>query len=295
MSEEDAVDLNAAFEAQGFLADLNHWRDEARRVYTIGFTFIGAINGLAMRVMAQLDREQLPPNRIAAFAFYAKALKSFQCAIRLCECGAVSEGRVLLRLSTEVVIVMAALLDDPDTFELLVGQESNNEDQLLRAVYEHLDDVGYPYPAGELEQRREEVKNAYGEPKGIKYLQLAEKVGLKELYVLAYKVPSMDAAHATLRASMQHMPGQGNNEEILFDFNPTEVGLDETMLLAGHIVLCLLERAVGKMGAEDCKDEVAANRSYWKFLCRTLLKATRQAGEPDRQGDEGGAWGDSLV
>jgi hypothetical protein len=38
--DQNAADLNAAFAAHGFLADLSHWRDEARRSYKIAFTFI---------------------------------------------------------------------------------------------------------------------------------------------------------------------------------------------------------------------------------------------------------------
>lgn len=253
------------FNDVGFLGDdLDGWRLQVQAEFPESFAIAYRMNRMAMRMMWDLPSENLSEAQLLAIAGFYRALQSFQSALLLIERGALAEARALARLCSEAVFITAGLLKVGGTVEKLHEDNARHRLSMANAVIEMNTGLANGIDLTPFQNEVAAVNATYpARPNSIKWTSLATQSGMANLYELAYRLPSGDAAHVTLGALHRHiLKGQDDVLEGLV-FHPDNSDLRSTLLAANASLVHLLGLAHEFMGLGLYEPEIRDLLLQW--------------------------------
>ncbi len=252
------------FKEVGFLGDeLSQFGANVRAAYAPAFGLADTVNKLAMRLLWALPLDSLDEPKAYAVTCFARAVESYQCAILMCERGAVVEARTLMRTMAETVFLAYAFKRKQGMVDLLVEDSARHRKGYANEMIVVGQRRGLDVTQYEQELAKIGAKYPNG-PRSIKWASLSNEVGLHTLYQLAYRQTSGDAAHATLDALNRHVKVDAQGHLESFDFNPSHNDVDATLkgAMAGMVHLFVL--AVADMGMKDFEPDVQNVLLEWR-------------------------------
>jgi hypothetical protein len=197
------------FNEVGFLSKaLGTWVAETRSQFHLEFATADRINRLAMKMLFDLPAENMTDAHLISNCCFGRILQSFQSAVLLVERGALLDARTITRSCAESVILLSALKAEPATPNRLEEADDLHRLKFAEAILRRNDVINVH--SGEevaiLKQVISEIRTKYKDkkPRDTNLWDMAELGGMQELYNLAYRSTSGDAAHPTLRALQRY-------------------------------------------------------------------------------------------
>lgn len=240
-----------AFETEGFLSkELDNWKTENRSSHSQGFALLEQINVEVMAVMVGRD---LDHNGIVASTLLARATQSYQAAILLLERGMEADARTLIRSCIESAIAMGGLAFDDKFLDSLTDSHAAKRVRLAREVLEKNLLVGAT--AEQIEEIKQYAsENITRKRVNINWRDVAERVGMEDLYDEMYKEMSNDGTHVSFDSLYRHIE---KSSGIGINFEPKLKNFERTTIAAiagiGHCII--------KFG-EVIADEEVTDRGY---------------------------------
>lgn len=255
----------AAFNDIGFLADdLAGWTAAAHQKYEAAFGLSHRMANMSMRMLWDMPLKDLSEAQLWASAAYGRAISSFQSAILLAQRGDLADARTLARVCAECVIVASGLLKVEGTLDKLKEDEAKHKLALCNQVIE-LNAGNKNADLTKFHEQKKEVESKYNDPRALKYASLAAQCGLTNLFELAYRLPSGNAAHATIPAFQRHIK-QDPDGHLRFEYGPDDSDMRSTLLAANFAMISLIGIAVDFMDLKKYDAETRDLVLHWKVV-----------------------------
>jgi hypothetical protein len=234
------------FEDVGFLSPtLSAFREEARRNQSDVFALVDCLNHLAMRMLYELPTESINDSDALVLAAYARGLEAFQSAIRLVECGAVVEGKALVRIATEAVITVAALGADPQSAKSFEHDDAKHHQAFADKLINHSGATAAAKENADLQAVLQAINERYPDqsPKRIDWGKLAAGAEVEYFYDTLYRMCSTEA-HVTLKSLYRHIDRHPDGTVAGFRFEPDR---SDELRLTLYLASSTLMKLVGLM------------------------------------------------
>jgi hypothetical protein len=184
----------------------------------------------------------------------------------MCERGALTEARMIIRSMAESVFLAYAMCRKEDMVDRLVEDNAKHRKGTANALIE----IGRRR-GRDVSRYEQEVAAiaadfpADGGPRAINWSGLAGEMDLITLYELAYRQTSGDAAHATLDALHRHVDVTPDGELLAYVFTPSDDGLIPTLKAAMAAIAQLLTLAVTEMGMQAYDADARNLMLEWRY------------------------------
>ena len=192
-------------EIDGFLSPATEgYLGQCRRKYGAWFDVIKTVNRIGQSLRGEVRIDPINLQQSMAGLMYVRVLGHAQGAVLLIERCMLTQGEVLCRASLEALFGSLAVVEQPDTAQLLARGDRHHQSRLLKATLqggESLGDDDQQRVLATLQEIKEDLKR---EPSPeIMTECLAQRAGLVELYNSAYKLLSLsvDSISATSNGS----------------------------------------------------------------------------------------------
>jgi len=188
-----------------------------------------------------------------------------------------TQGEVLCRTSLEALFGLLAVVERPDTTELLVKGDRHHQLNLLKATRRRGESLG-PDAQQQVEVTLREVKAALNQNPSpeMRTRCLAERGGLVDLYDSAYAVLSLPV-HSNLRDLERQLGLNPEGHPSSIRWGPNLEGLDESLMLLVDILIRAATTMCGffHLGHERNLQEI---RNSYAWLAAAMLEGMANNG-----------------
>jgi hypothetical protein len=212
-----------SLDEQGFLSpEIEQYRERIRVKNQLSFKLVEDLNKFGQQVKYQLKIHNRDGQQLFAGCLFNKLLNDIQAAVILFERGLVPQGRSMLRISLESVIVLGKICESYEFVHAYAEIGEKDRLKLVRAIRNAPTDVFKdikPELTDELIHKIEETIGGTESTRNIE--QWAKDVGLHHLYAGAYRLFSQDI-HSSPRVFDKFFMTNEENEVIGFEWGPKE-------------------------------------------------------------------------
>ena len=210
-----------SLDEQAFLSpDIEQYRERIRVTNQLSFKLVEDLNKFGQQVKYQLKIHNRDGQQLFAGCLLIKLLNDIQAAVILFERGLVSQGRSMLRVGLESLIVLGKICESYEFVHAYAKIGEKDRLKLVRAIRNAPTDVFEdikPELTDELIHKIEETIGGTESTRNIE--QWANDVGLHHLYVGDYRLFSQDV-HSSPKALNEYFMEDEEKEIIGFEWGP---------------------------------------------------------------------------
>jgi hypothetical protein len=216
---------------QGFLSpQITEWIEKHRSENRAWFTLAMDLNLVAQQELLLLEVPSNDNQTFVAALLFVRGLSSFQAAILLAERGMIQDARTITRSCIETVFCFGALHKNVDFLQKFEKADLHCKETFANALR-----VGKLRPAPEvaekLSQFLEDLGQSGEKTERLRWNEVANLVGLSNVYDVYYRGLSNDAAHPSLIALKRYCEVDDNNKLIKwFQWGPDATDIEETLI-----------------------------------------------------------------
>lgn len=260
------------FHECGFLSpDIEGWTASLRQEHSVWFDLVERINQMATSALWAMRVNTADRKQLFGSILYGRTIQTAQAAILIAQRGMPADARGLARNATESVIALAAVAHkDGETFfaELASGHYKGRLSLMnsLIANRESREVLG-----DDAEERFAEVRAAamaeVGEPRDIKWANIAARVGMDGIYDTIYRSFSNDGAHVSLDSMIRYIVTKDDNDGIeCLSFEPRSDDIESLLSALCSVMLSAMDIVAGISGSEALATSTKMLAEQWGRL-----------------------------
>jgi hypothetical protein len=249
-----------SLEQEGFLSlQINEVRKQIRTRHASHFDLVRRINVFCQEKRSQLTIYNRDPQQLIAICLMLKVFEDVQSSVLLLESGLGSQGRSLLRIATEALIILAKIVNSEEFFKAYVLAGERERLKLLNAIKANPlygnEDIQKDITPELVEQVKKSLEGT--ESKNIE--QWAKDVKLDVMYDIVYRLFSQEV-HTHPRVIEKYLTFREDGEVGQIGWGPW---IDEDIrpeLFEAAKILLLAMDAIRHLFALQIQDEI---KSFW--------------------------------
>jgi hypothetical protein len=249
-----------SLEEEGFLSSqIGDVREQIRVRHASHFDLVRRVNVFCQEKRSRLTLYNRDPQQLIAVCLMLKIFEDVQSSILLLESGLVSQGRSLLRIATEALIILAKIANSEEFFKAYVLSGERERLKLLNAINAN--------PLYEDENLRkditpelvEQVKKSVDGIESKNIEQWAKDVKLDVMYDIVYRLFSQDV-HTHPRVIEKYLRFREDGEVGQIRWGPwIEEDIRPELFEAAKILLLAMD-AIGHLFELQIQQEI---KSFW--------------------------------
>jgi hypothetical protein len=248
-----------SFNEVGFLSpDVQNWISKHRQESADAFRVADALNRVGVKTLYTAKAPNNDDRRIAISLLFGRVLSHYECALILCERGAVLSAKVLMRVMLEATFILAAIVKDAAFLDRYQKDDRKRGVALIRALL-NLPEDRNAVPIDELEKFRQKLIDLKAEIKADEQqnfgaFEAAEHAGMLDFYRIFY-VPFSNVVHTSLRDLSHHVNDDQAGEIESFKWGPDSAEVDDLVDSATQIFLTTMERTLETFPNPEASEE----------------------------------------
>jgi hypothetical protein len=224
---------------EGFLSpDISKFRDGIRAKHRAYFDLVERLNKFCQQTKYRLSVHNRDGQELFAGCLVIKLLNDVQAAILLLERGLVSQGRSMLRVALECLIVLAKICQSYDFVHAYIKVGEHDRLKFIRAIKQN-PGRGFDFVRSDItEELIATIAQTIGATENRRKVeQWAKDTGLSHLYDGTYRLFSQDV-HSSPRAIDQYFMADERDDVIGFEWGPeAEKDLQAELLEAARVLV----------------------------------------------------------
>lgn len=240
-----------------FISNFSSVREQIRQRHPKQFDFINRVETFCREVRGRLNVYNRDRRQVIAACLMLKIFEDIYGAVILLELGMVSQGRSLLRVATEAVIILAKVVDSEQFFDAYVNSSEVEQLKFLQKIREN------KHPAFDeirkeamsvIEQLKQNLEGT--EPKILE--QWARDVKLDFMYQIVFRLFSKDV-HTDPRVLERYLVFREDGEVGQLVWGPSSNDMGPELLEAAQI-MTLAAGAIGDLFELKIQEDV---KRFW--------------------------------
>ena len=258
-----------SIDKSGFLSpDVANWIQKHRAENDWWFLFVEKLNSVGQSLLHGLNvkiEADGADSDLLAMLLFTRALSNFQGTVLMAERGMVVEARTLARSCLETTFCLVAMIQGKtefaDEFRRASLQSRRGRAQFIlkepdRLAFTDIESVD------SLRKYAEQLEKHPEKLSGLKFEQIAEKIGLDDMY-LFYRQLSADAAHPSIEALSRYVRDDG---QMAWGPNCETTEISDTLNLASHFLICACAAVTENRKNDEAAKKLAQLFSEYKKM-----------------------------
>ena len=240
-----------------FMSLFSGVREQIRQRHSKQFDLINRVETFCRGIRGRLTVYNRDRRQVIAACLMLKIFEDIYGAVILLESGMVSQGRSLLRVATEAVIILAKVVDSEQFFDAYVNSSETERLKFLQKIRENKHPAFNKIreePVAVIEQVKKNLEGA--EPKFLE--QWAHDVKLDFIYQIVFRLFSKDV-HTDPRVLERYLDIREDGEVGQFLWGPSSDDMGPELLEAAKL-MTLAAGAIGDLFDLKIQEDV---KRFW--------------------------------